>query len=995
MRNYMIKKIFARQFQAIDIVALILTMVLMAVSARFATAPEELRTRHTDLSLGYIGRSHGDLLYAIDEGHSRLIAFDREGKEQFRIQDPSDEWGLSLYIDDFTVTEDALYLTASEWNGMLLDRELILRYSLSGEPQEIVSRLKYIDEEERTNKHRIYGIDARDGYVRWAECRADEILVHRLPEGAALLGGEENIDSGQEETVRLPYPNAFNAVSDLVFEGDDLIILNKNGNLERFDPTGGKALLYSASWAGEEDRIPFRIAVFGGKVYFTDLRGRCVVEADSAAQTGKVIADNTGSQTVAFSEDGGEMFLTDADGFHVISTSAGGDRLYLRLSKSREDLLGQTVFLISVILTIPLLIFLVIRLVIWMRSREHDRTRIVSLLVISGAAGACVIISTVLIGAFRESYMNKIREQLVSTGYIVASGIAQSDLESVQRAPDFDSDAYARICEEMEHDFPLNVDFYQTTYCNILRKNANDEGGYGMAYLDQSIGVYFPLDEVEAAEVSEVYATKRPVWNDEVLDVSGTYLSVKIPIMDGDRNVIGVAAVGADTFVVEKMILEMQRQVLMSIVVILLLLWVLSTEVIAFMIQRAACISRSAKENRQAMPGHLVRLLIFLVFGAFNMVSAFLPVFILDRSRGVPLAWRGLAASLPVTINIFVMGIMALFCANLVRKLGVRKIFMISMGFSMCGNLILFLVPGYAPVIAGLVLDGIGVGLISNAMYVALTYLPDEEERQSGFTSYNAASLAGINFGMLSGGALAVNLGQRNVFLVVALMWAALIVFGSLLARRLEKNLQIKSDDVTEDSRVSAAGFVRARPIWTFIAFVQNPCIVFNSFVFFFVPIYCSRAGYNETIISLFLMLYSQLAVMLGESLPAYVDRTLGDRGVYLAMGLNVIAVAAFVLTGNTPGLVLALIILGVSASFSKPSQQEMFLRQRETVQYGEDKAMGIYNFSENIGESLGPVIFGNLMVGPLVWVWSFLGAVVACGALHFGLNRKDRSDAG
>jgi MFS family permease len=340
----------------------------------------------------------------------------------------------------------------------------------------------------------------------------------------------------------------------------------------------------------------------------------------------------------------------------------------------------------------------------------------------------------------------------------------------------------------------------------------------------------------------------------------------------------------------------------MSIVVILLLLWVLSTEVIAFLTQRAACISRSAKENRQAMPGHLVRLLIFLVFGAFNMVSAFLPVFILDRSRQeIPLAWRGLAASLPVTINIFVMGIMALFCANLVRKLGVRKIFVISMGFSMCGNLILFLVPGYAPVIAGLVLDGIGVGLISNAMYVALTYLPNEEERQSGFNSYNAASLAGINFGMLSGGALAVNVGQRNVFLVVALMWAVLIVFGSWLAQRLEKNLQIRTDDAAEVSRISAVDFVRAKPIWTFIAFVQNPCIVFNSFVFFFVPIYCSRAGYNETIISLFLMLYSQLAVMLGESLPGYVDRTLGDRAVYLAMGLNVIAVAAFVLTGNTP----------------------------------------------------------------------------------------------
>lgn len=987
----MLKKLFVRRFQLIDAVAIILAILLLATSARFAVQPEELFTKTTEIDLGYIGRSHGDLFYVVDRGHSRLTAFDRDGKERFHIKDSSREWGLSLYIDDFTVTDDALYLTASVWNGMLLDRELILQYSPEGEPEKIIAELYYSNEEGWTNKHRIYGIDVRDGYVRWAECRADEILVHRTknsPSETLLHGAAEDVD-------RLPYTNAFNAVSDLVFEGDDLVILNKNGRLERFDAEGNRTLLYTVTWEGEEDRIPFRIAASGGYIYFTDIRGHAVVKVDPAAQSGEVIADSLGSQTVTFSEDGGEMLLTNEEGLHVVRTASGADQLYLTLTKSREDLFRQNVFIFSIVLLIPIMLFLVIRLGIWLHSREHDRTRIVFLMVIGGAAGACVTISTVLLGAFKDSYMSKIREQLESTGYIVASGISREDLDSVRRASDFDSEGYTNICREMEHDFPLNVEFYQTTYCNILRLNESGEGGYGMAYLDQSIGVYFPLDDVEAAEVSEVYATGKPVWNDAVMDVSGTYLSVKIPILDQGEEVVGVVAIGADTFVVEEMILEMQRQVLMSIVFILLLLWVLSTEVIAFLSQRAVYLNRKAEGNARAMPGHLIRLLIFLVFGAFNMVSSFLPLYILSRSGSVRHAWRGLAASLPVTINIFVMGVMALFCAGLVRKLGVRKVFMLSMAFSLCGNLILFAVPGYIAVVVGLVLDGTGVGLITNAMYVTLTYLPDEADKQNGFTNYNAGSLAGINLGMLLGGVLAVNLGQKNVFLIVALLWAGLFAFASYLTLGLEKNLQMKVYEVTEDDRISARHFVRAKPIWTFITLIQNPCIVFNSFIFFFVPIFCSRAGYNETIISLFLMLYSQLAVMLGEDLPGYLDHTMGDRAVYLAMGLNVVGVAIFALTGNTPGMVIALVILGVSASFSKPSQQEMFLRQRETVRFGEDKAMGIYNFSENIGESMGPVIFGSLMMGPDVWVWTFLGLVTACGALHLGINRKNRSDGG
>jgi MFS-type transporter involved in bile tolerance (Atg22 family) len=89
-------------------------------------------------------------------------------------------------------------------------------------------------------------------------------------------------------------------------------------------------------------------------------------------------------------------------------------------------------------------------------------------------------------------------------------------------------------------------------------------------------------------------------------------------------------------------------------------------------------------------------------------------------------------------------------------------------------------------------------------------------------------------------------------------------------------------------------------------------------------------------------------------------------------------------------GLIVALLLLGLSASFAKPSQQSYFLGLKPTQKYGEDKAMGLYNFSENIGESLGPVVFGRLMAGTQAGIMAFLGLIVALGGAHFALNGKE-----
>jgi predicted MFS family arabinose efflux permease len=110
---------------------------------------------------------------------------------------------------------------------------------------------------------------------------------------------------------------------------------------------------------------------------------------------------------------------------------------------------------------------------------------------------------------------------------------------------------------------------------------------------------------------------------------------------------------------------------------------------------------------------------------------------------------------------------------------------------------------------------------------------------------------------------------------------------------------------------------------------------------------------------------------------------------MYVALLMNVAAVLLFALTGSMDGLIFALMILGFSAAFGKPVQQSYFLDRKAAVRYGEDRSIGVYNFTENIGESLGPIVFSRLTGAAVRGYMTFLAVVTGCCGLHFMMNSK------
>ena len=112
------------------------------------------------------------------------------------------------------------------------------------------------------------------------------------------------------------------------------------------------------------------------------------------------------------------------------------------------------------------------------------------------------------------------------------------------------------------------------------------------------------------------------------------------------------------------MISDMQKMVLLSISAIMLLIWIVSTEITSFIASKGRYIQDKPAMLNNAVPVHMIQVLVFTVLAAYNMTSSLLPMYIIRYSSKLPGAWCSICATLPITVNLFIMGFMALFCVR-------------------------------------------------------------------------------------------------------------------------------------------------------------------------------------------------------------------------------------------------------------------------------------------------------------------------------------------
>ncbi|MCR5044986.1 MAG: MFS transporter, partial [Treponema sp.] len=733
-------------------------------------------------------------------------------------------------------------------------------------------------------------------------------------------------------------------------------------------------ILYKA----ENDEYPNWIEPSSpGKLLYSDLYSSSVMELDLQSGKKRLVLEDSGAVTVtpiAFSR------LTNP--------------------KKNPQMLKKEVllFAIFVLFLLCALYIVAATIVSFFKSKMKVIQRIsvyVAIIVIAVAA----TITFRLTAEFSKVMRTQILAQMENMAYSVANSIRPKTLDSIDCAADFASGEYRQMISNMESVIDSRLEINKNVYCDIFKYDEK-RGVYACAFLDQAIGTYFPVTPGEAEEIKMIYQNARSVSSSKD-DTSASYTYVSVPVVSDEGRVCGVVSVMTENFMLVDQINGMKRNVLLGIVVTLIFVWLAMGEALSYILSKSQAQMEMeqkkalGEKTQKAFPHYYIRLMVFALFAAYNMTTTFLPMVIakgalesLGKNAG------NFAAALPISVNLLIIGLMALFCEGMIRRAGCKKIVALGTLLSAASNLIIFVFPtSYLLLFIALFIDGIGVGLTTNSMYLMVSKIPDAKNRTSGYAAYNAAQVSGINFGMLFGAALASNIGRHLIFPLVSVMWllSALLFFAFWKSLNLDQGQDKdgQKENFQKGRQKELFDFLRHRRVWTFILCIQAPFALMGSFVYYYLPLYSDLNGLSEVMVAVLMMLYSIFAIYLGNGLTKWVTQKTGPLSPYVSILLSAAAVLLYAASGNFFGLLAAIFILGLANGFGRSVQQVQFSMLSECEKFGVPQAMGIFNFTDFIGQSFGPAVIGLVFLSKNLFASTALFAIVLSFLCltHFMIN--------
>lgn len=937
-----------------DVLMLVLFLVTLAGVRNWKEWYDIFPNSKVELVNPYLAQADAQgNIYVIDNERSRVVKINSEQKVDYLLKSNLKEADTFWYAEDLAFGSDgSVYLLDASWDesGSAVGRECILVYDRDGHFTDTVLDITY--EDEWVNKHKLFALTFWENTLFYVESQQEGFSMFSL-----------SLETGEiREEMFYPYDDAFNLIQDyaLDYEAKTVYALDKRGQIIKANEGVMEILYDTAKDSAYTGKTAFyRLAVDAeNAVYITDIRTNQIYRFEEGQESLQVY-QNDGqvlSITAARQENGGTLLGIWKDwGISLQDTETAEGEVSYVFEKSTAYLLREALYQAAVLLLFLASLWLIVRVLGILFGIQVSVVQRSGLL----AAGTAAVVAIVIVSQLFEQFSDIYREEMVSKLYALAyitSGMMDGDsLERVQSCEDYMGEDYQQIMEAMELALNREDASVREMYGNVLRLENGQ--GFAVAYLDNSIGTYYPLDEAETQELSYIYETGDSVRNDGKDDVTGSYIYVRVPVFTDMGEVAGVIEIGTTAEVVTSKVDSMRQSVMLTLLVVILIVILLFGEILSFFDLKEKH-KEERKKNKAGMPMHLLRCSIFITYLAFNIASSFLPVYaagFVTDALGIP---RELAASLPITLNMVFLGLTSLFCASLLRRFSFRSVAAVSGLISMSGDLLLFMGESYSLLVIGLILNGIGMGLISNSINMFIAGTEDNEVRQEGFSIFNAGSLSGINCGMMLGASLAGTLGQRTVFACSASAWLLVAVLLLFIGKYVSKGQE------EQKKKLDRKAFWTSKGVVPYMLLIQVPYVIINSFVFYYVPIYGDIMGFSENIVSLLLMLNSLCSVYLSVSVTNYVVGRFGQKSIYLSSLLSLAALLLFGFNSSVSMLIVVLLILGVAASFGSSVRQMYFVEMPGVKEYGEDSAMGIYNFIDNLGESAGPVLFGKLMAG-------------------------------
>lgn len=908
-------------------------------------------------------------VYVIDQGKKTVIILNSEGKLIRKLSGGSEKADFFYAAHVCGGDSGSIYIAdvISGEQGNRIQKERIIK--ITGHQREILCEFDYA---QRENPPLQYGgileLQEYGGNVYFLKREEERIDVYRIDEAATAAAEAYKAEKLAE------IPCAF-YVSDAAYDvaEETLIITTRLGEIYYDSP-------YTEGWSEvpcfAKNQIPWNITSVGGEVYYTDLQAGSIMHFSLSApeRTKTVCQSDDVLYTIHLSEDGRTILATDNEQFISLDIADNRSTVWERAGIGNH--FRVALFWILFIAAVMAAAVMVIAVIIKIIRSIPDKSGFGRM--------ALVVVSSVIVAAIASyssisSMMANQDRLIMDSMQIFAESLSQQvdgeELKRLGRLSDYHSADYMEIKDRLDQMILTSYE-HEAYYYYVIYTTDGKTINCLMDYEDTTVCGQ-PIYEFGDNEYTQVMVTGETYTVSETSSY-GSWMFTLLPVRDDSGAVTAVLEVGSG---LDKAVREKRELVMENIITVIcscgvMIMLVLECVFVLSFFEKRKGISKEQWDITQQMP---IRLMVFLVYMTDSMQDAFIAILCSRLYTDLFPISRELAIALPISLQLMMAAIFSTCGGRLAEKFGIQRIMQLGLISQMAGFIICLAVPGYMGILTGKLFIGMGMGMVYVTSNTMASMGGGAEYVESAFADVSAGVLSGVTIGAGLGSIILTFADYRIVYLAGALflglgllltIQARNVKFGSGIKKESDTCVHFSGDVCVEGdtgtgkketgSRMHILKFLFQRRIMAFFALILVPFMMSLSYREYFFPLYVEQFGVDEVTIGRIYLGCGMLVIYIGPLLSKHLLRTLGaKKSVVLASLCMAFDMALFALFPNPVSVFAGMVILAVVISFAYTCQYTYFEGLDECSGAGMGNAMGIYAMFENVGQTLGPVIYG------------------------------------
>lgn len=904
-------------------------------------------------------------LYIIDQGKKTVLITDGQGKLLRSIDCGTDGDSEPYYASLVAEGADgSIYVADTRYagQGTRISQERIFRYDADGENGTCIYLIDYeaIEQEAPLQYGNILSLREENGAL---------VFTRKTDNGLAVC--QLDLASGRLQSAGYDLPGQY--ISDADAEPGTLrpIFTNRLGQVCTVTDGATEVLL-------DEGRTSWMLCAEEGRIYYSDIAANAVLCYDLETGREEIVLEAPdilyGVQTA-----GGRLYTTDYMGYYMLED---GEASYVDALTYSQPLLRCALW---AALFLGGLLAVAVAYLLLAPALHRPKSELFQRMAIVLGVSLCMgcLVGYITITQMVSNQKATVMEQLNLFCDILVENTDTEALANIDSLADYKGEDFNQVKEPL--DALTRMGYENGMYYYYAIYSTDGEIIYTIMDFEETLPARYPVYAYGEEGYTEVLAEGESVEFGGDVSSYGSWAFVLKPIRDAAGTPIAIMEVGTNLDDLDSQIQELVKEVALTILSMAVVLLMIIVEIIFY------AEHRERKRKNLALPGLAaqfpLRLLIFLAYLVDCMQDAFVSILanqLYTPILGIP---QSVGAALPLSAQVFAAAVMAFLGGGLSRKAGVKKTLVGGFLLEITGCLLCGAGGTYFSLLGGKAVIGMGLGLIIVSLNAIAARGEDEAESAKAFTDISAGTLAGVTAGA-GVGSIILSFGHYSM---VYFAGAAILLIGLALSFSGRDYKEAAVAKAKEE--VGFFRFLFNRQVITFLLLMLLPFLMGLSFREYFFPIYAAELGMSETMIGRLYLICGLLVIYAGPQLTSKLIARLGGKWtVALASGLIIAAPLLYAAIPTLATTIVGVLLLSVAISFGYAAQSTYYSELPSVEHYGGGRAMGIYSLFENIGQTIGPMIYGlAMMLGYRSGLGLIGGAMLALLLLFLACNGKKK----